>query len=241
MSKQSPKAARKLPSVTRRPSIAYSPLEALVPDPKNPRTHVRAQICAIARSIKTFGFNAPILVDGRNQIVAGHGRYEAAKILGLVDVPVVRLEHLTEAQARAYMLADNKLTDQSFWDERKVAIVLKELSDIALDFEIEATGFEAPEIDLRIQSLEPSETADDADEFDDPSGPPVSELGDLWLLDGHRLLCGSALDPLAYEALLGGGRASAVFTDPPYNVAMKGHAGERAGRSTANSPWPPAK
>ena len=159
---QSPKTARKLSSAKAPSVIVYLPPEELIPDPKNPRTHAGAQICAIARSIETFGFNAPILVDGRNQIVAGHGRYEAAKMLGLVDVPVVRLEHLTQAQTRAYMLADNKLTDLSFWDERKVAIVLKELSDIALDFEIEATGFEAPEIDLRIQSLEPPETADDA-------------------------------------------------------------------------------
>ena len=141
----------------------------------------RDQIRAIARSIETFGFNAPILIDKRNRIVAGHGRYEAAKMLGLAEVPVVRLEHLTETQAHAYMLADNKLADRSSWDDQKVAIVLKELSDIALDFEIEATGFEAPEIDLRIQSLEPPDEVDDADEFEVPSGLPVSELGDLWV------------------------------------------------------------
>jgi ParB-like chromosome segregation protein Spo0J len=117
--------------------------------------HTSAQIDAIARSIEAFGFNAPILLDKANRIVAGHGRLEAAKRLGLTEVPAIRLEHLSEHQAKAYMLADNKLTDRSSWDDRKVAIVLKELSEIALDFEIEATGFEPPEIDLRIQSLEP--------------------------------------------------------------------------------------
>jgi hypothetical protein len=123
------------------------------------------------------------------------------------------------------MLADNKLTDRSSWDDAKVAIVLKELSEISLDFEIEATGFEAPEIDLRIQSLEAPDAADAADEFDAPVGPPVSRPGDLWLLNDHRLLCGNALDPLAYDALLGEEKASSVFTDPPYNVRIKGHAG----------------
>ena len=129
-------------------------VESLVANPLNPRLHSRQQVMAIARSIETFGFTAPILVDGMNRIVAGHGRLEAAKRLGLESVPVIRLENLTDTQAKAYMLADNKLTDRSSWDDRKVAIVLKELSEIALDFEIEATGFEAPEIDLHIQSLE---------------------------------------------------------------------------------------
>jgi DNA modification methylase len=199
-------------------------LGALVADPRNPRTHSREQIRALAKSIESFGFNAPILVNKDNRILAGHGRFEAAKLLELESVPVIRLEHLTEAQARAYMLADNKLTDRSSWDDRLVAVHLEELSNIALDFEIEATGFEAPEIDLRIQSLAPPDAGDDADEFEDPAGQPVSELGDLWHLNGHRLFCGNALDPTAYEAVLGGETASAVFTDPPYNVRIKGHA-----------------
>jgi DNA modification methylase len=132
--------------------------------------------------------------------------------------------HLTEAQAKAYMLADNKLTDRSSWDDGKVAIVLKELTDIALDFEIDATGFEPPEIDLRIQSLEPpDESRDSEDEFEVPEGAPVSRSGDIWTLGDHRLLCGNALDSHAYGALLAGEKAAAVFTDPPYNVRVKGH------------------
>src|SRR5208283_5489201 len=112
-----------------------------------------------------FGFNAPILVDKVNRIIAGHGRFEAAKLLKLDRVPVLRLDHLTEPQAKAYMLADNKLTDRSSWNERELALHLKELTDLALDFEIEATGFEPPEIDLRIQSLDEFDAADRADEF----------------------------------------------------------------------------
>lgn len=217
--------ARRPASDGRRSAILHLPPSAIGPDSGNPRTHSREQIRAIARSIMAFGFNAPILVTRRNQIVAGHGRLEAAKLLGLAEIPVVRLGHLTDAQARAYMLADNKLTDRSSWDERKVAVVLKELSDIALDFEIEATGFEAPEIDLRIQSLDPPEEIDDADEFDEPAGPAVSQIGDLWRLGNHRLMCGSALDAQAYAELLGGETAAAVFTDPPYNVRVNGHVG----------------
>jgi DNA modification methylase len=200
------------------------PVGSIVPDPSNPRKHSPEQIRAIANSIEAFGFNGPILVDKENRVVAGHGRLEAAKRLKLGEAPVIRLEHLSKRQAKAYMLADNKLTDRSSWDDRKVAIVLKELSAIALDFEIEATGFESPEIDLRIQSLEPpDESTDSADEFDAPEHPPVSRADDLWTLGDHRLLCGNALDPQAYDALLAGEKAAAVFTDPPYNVRVKGH------------------
>jgi DNA modification methylase len=212
-------------------------IQSIVPDPTNPRRHTREQIRAIARSIEAFGFNAPILVDSGNRVVAGHGRLEAAKLLGIAEAPVIRLEHLSEQQAKAYMLADNKLTDRSSWDDRKVAIVLKELSDIAVDFEIEATGFEAPEIDLRIQSLEPpDESADSADEFETSEGPPVSCLGDLWALGDHRLLCGNALDSHAYGALLAGEKAGAVFTDPPYNVRVKGHVSGKGARQHREFP-----
>jgi DNA modification methylase len=196
---------------------------ALTPDPHNPRKHSRAQIRAIARSIDAFGFNAPILIDRNRKIIAGHGRYEAAKILELALVPVIFLNHLTETQAKAYLLADNKLTDRSGWDDQKVAVQLKELSELVLDFDIEAIGFEPPEIDFRIQSLDEPEAADNADEFDAAAGPAVSVAGDLWLLGRHRLYCGNALDPTAYATLLEGEKAAAVFTDPPYNVKIDGH------------------
>jgi DNA modification methylase len=203
--------------------FALLPIMELKPDPSNPRKHGREQVRAIARSIEAFGFNAPILIDRNKQIVAGHGRFEAAKLNGCLQVPVICLEHLTEDQARAYMLADNKLTDRSSWDDGVLALHLKELSERALDFDIEAIGFELPEIDFRIQSLDITEDADRADEFNAAVGPAVSRIGDLWLLDDHRLYCGSALEAMAYDTLLGTAKAAAVFTDPPYNVKVDGH------------------
>jgi len=206
---------------TRR-QLLFVAIGDLIPDPHNPRKHGRAQISAIARSIEAFGFNAPILVDKNNKIVAGHGRYEAAKLLGLAKVPIVSLSHLTPTQAKAYLLADNKLTDRSTWDDPKLAIQLKELSDLVLDFDIEAIGFEPPEIDLRIQSLDSAlEEADDR--FELATGPVVSRTRDLWLLGSHRLYCGNALDATSYDALSNGEKATAAITDPPYNVRIDGH------------------
>jgi DNA modification methylase len=206
-----------------RGKFAVLSITALQPHPGNPRKHSRGQIRAIAKSIETFGFTAPIVIDKDRQIVAGHGRYEAAKLLGLTDVPVVFLEHLNPTQATAYMLADNKLTDRSAWDDVKVATRLKELSELALEFDIEATGFEPPEIDFRIQSLDDTDAADKADEFNFASGPAVSTLGDLWFLGSHRLYCGSALENSTYETLFENEKAAAAFTDPPYNVRIDGH------------------
>jgi DNA modification methylase len=226
MSKRPSTGSARKPSIVGAPAgIVYAPVGSLVPDPGNPRIHDRQQVGAIARSIEAFGFNAPILVGPDNRVVAGHGRLEAAKFLGLADVPVIRLEHLSEEKATAYMLADNTLTDRSSWDDDQLALRLKELHEIALDFEIEAIGFEPPEIDFRIQSLEPPDVADTADEFEPPQGPAVSRAGDVWFLGRHRLFCGSALEARAYELLLEGELAAAVFTDPPYNVRVNGHAG----------------
>ena len=203
--------------------LVYLSISDIKPDPRNPRKHSRAQIEAIADSIEAFGFNAPILIDKNGRVLAGHGRLEAIKLLGLTEVPVICLEHLTEVQARAYMLADNQLTDRSEWDDGQLALHLKELSELALDFNIEATGFELPEIDLRIQSLDDTVDADRADEFRMADGPSVSRLGDLWHLGDNRLYCGSALDSASYTLLMGGELAKAVFTDPPYNVKINGH------------------
>jgi DNA modification methylase len=208
--------------VATRRQLLFVAIGNLIPDPDNPRKHGRAQISAIAKSIEAFGFNAPVLVDKNNKIVAGHGRYEAAKLLGLDKIPIVSLSHLTPTQAKAYMLADNKLTDRSTWDDNKLAIQLKELSDLVLGFEIEAIGFEPPEIDLRIQSLDSAlEEADD--QFELATGPVVSRTGDLWLLGSHRLYRGSALDVTSYNALSNGEKAAAAITDPPYNVRIDGH------------------
>jgi DNA modification methylase len=203
--------------------ISFLAIADLTSAPHNPRKHTRAQVRAIARSIEAFGFNAPILIDKNRQIVAGHGRYEASKLLELSQVPVIFLDHLSETQAKAYMLADNKLTDRSTWDDAKVAVQLKELSELVLDFDIEAVGFELPEIDLRIQSLDTPDAADKADEFEPLTEPAISVAGDLWFLGPHRLYCGNALDAEAYATLMEVEKAAAVFTDPPYNVKIDGH------------------
>jgi ParB-like chromosome segregation protein Spo0J len=200
----------------------YVKVTDISPTTNNPRKHNRQQIRAIATSISAFGFCAPILIDRDKQIVAGHGRFEAAKLLGYSHVPAVSLEHLDPHRACAYMLADNKLTDRSKWDDGKLAIHLKELSELALDFEIEATGFELAEIDLRVQSLDGSDV-DAADEFNPAAGPATSQAGDIWMTGDHRLYCGSALETVSYERLLQSEKAAAVFADPPYNVRIDGH------------------
>jgi DNA modification methylase len=213
--------------------ISLLAIGELVPAPDNPRKHSRQQVRAIARSIKAFGFNQPILIDRHRQIVAGHGRYEASKLLGLTQVPVVFLDHLTETQAKAYRIGDNKLSDRSSFDDVMVARQLKELSESVLDFDLEEDiGFEVPEIDALLQSLDDPDATDRADEFNVANGPAVSVPGDLWLLGPHRLYCGNSLDPTAYAALMESEEAAAVFSDAPYNVPIRGHVMTGNGRIT---------
>lgn len=196
---------------------------SLIPDPKNARQHPDRHVRQLAKSIQAFGFNCPILIDAHNQVVAGHGRLLAAKSLGWSEVPTIRLEHLTPDQVRAYRIADNRLTDCSTWDDRLLAEQLKVLSEAELDFDLDAIGFDLPEIDLRIQSL--GEIEEDADDIPavDPSVEPVSRLGDVWQLGPHRIVCGNALLPETYATLMAGTSADVVFTDPPYNVPIAGH------------------
>jgi DNA modification methylase len=199
----------------------------LKPDPANPRVHSKKQIRQIARSIETFGFNVPVLVDGEDKVIAGHGRLMACRELGWHQVPTLRLEHLSPQQARAFMVADNRLGEIAGWDDRLLAEQLHDLSIAGLDFSLEVTGFEVAEIDLRIASLDdpPAPSADLADAAPDvASGPAVSQPGDLWLLGGHRVMCGNALDLAAFASLMRAERAAMVFTDPPYNVPIGGHA-----------------
>jgi DNA modification methylase len=209
------------------PQIIDRRVEELKPDPNNPRRHSKKQVRQIAASIEAFGFNVPILIDREGKVIAGHGRLAACRALGWSEVPTLCLDHLTPAQARAFMIADNRLTEISTWDDRLLAEQLKELSLSGLDFDLEITGFEVAEIDLRIASLEesPDPAEDPADLVPDlAEAAPVSAFGDLWQLGRHRLLCGNALDPEAFAALMGEQRAAAVFTDPPYNVPIEGHA-----------------
>jgi DNA modification methylase len=209
-------------------SIVYRAIDQLTPDPANPRRHSKKQIRQIANSLNAFGFNVPIPIDRQSKVIAGHGRLLACRELGITEVPTLCLDHLTPAQARAFMIADNKLVENADWDDQLLAQQLKDLSLIGLDFSLELTGFEMGEIDLRIQSLE-----EVSDRLNDPAdavpevmaGPAVSKIGDLWRLGRHCLLCGSTLDTAAFTALMADERASVVFTDPPYNVPIDGHAG----------------
>jgi DNA modification methylase len=196
-------------------------------DPANPRRHSKKQIRQIAESIKAFGFNVPILIDRHGDIIAGHGRWLACRDLDFTEVPTLCLDHLTPAQARAFMIADNRLTEIAVWDDRLLAQQLKELTLVGLDFDIEVTGFEMGEIDLRIASLDdPAQAeADPTDVVPEIPATPLSKLGDMWLLHRHRLLCGSALDSAVFAALMGEERAATAFIDPPYNVRIDGHAG----------------
>jgi DNA modification methylase len=201
------------------------PLGKLRPDPKNPRAHGDKQVRQIANSIEAFGFNVPILIDRHMQVIAGHGRVLASKLLGLTEVPTICLEHLTEAQRRAFMIADNRLTENSTWDARLLGEQLKILSEAELDFSLEITGFEMAEIDLYIDGLESGDDEDAADALPETSnGIQVTRQGDTWLLGKHRVACGDALHPDSYTSLLQGRLAAAVFTDPPYNVPIDGHA-----------------
>lgn len=204
--------------------VEYLAVDALKPYARNPRTHSRKQIRQIADSIKAFGFTNPILIDAGAGVIAGHGRLEAAKLLGAERVPTIRLEDMTEAQKRAYVLADNKLAENAGWDRELLALELQCLAEIDLDFDLTITGFEMGEVDGLIEDLK-EESQDEADQVPeiDPSVAPVSRTGDLWVIGRHRLLCGDATEPAAFDRLLAGKRAQMVFIDPPYNVPIDGH------------------
>ena len=203
-------------------AVEYLPLAELTLDPLNARLHKPAQINQIARSIAAFHFNVPVLVDAEGKVLAGHGRVLACRQLGWSEVPVIRLAHLTPAQARAFAIADNRLSETSSWDETLLANHLKELSELDLDFSLEATGFTVGEIDLKIQGLD-IVGDDDPDEAAAPIGPAVAAFGDLWTLGPHKILCGDSLEAASYVLLMGEERASMAFTDPPYNVPINGH------------------
>src|SRR5262245_33601566 len=204
--------------------IEYLPVRELRPHPNNARTHSTKQIRQIANSIEQFGFCNPVLIDDSKQIIAGHGRVQAAKLLGIDAVPTCRLSHLSEADKRAYVLADNKLAEKAGWDRELLAIELQGLID--LDVDVELTGFEMAEIDIILEEAQEASGAALGPEDLSPEplpGPAVSQAGDLWLLGAHRMLCADAREQAAYDALLDGGKADFVFTDPPYNVAIDGH------------------
>ena len=207
-------------------AIVYQTPNALKPRSTNPRTHSNKQINQIAAAIRRFGFTNPVLVDDNNGIIAGHGRLEAARILGLNEVPTVRLSAMSEAEIRAYVIADNKLAENAGWDRNLLGVELKYLSELEIDFDLTVTGFDLAEIDILIDELAPASADDPADEPVDPApGPAVTRLGDVWKIGEHRLICGDSTKPETYQALLGEKRAQMIFSDPPYNVPIGGHVG----------------
>ena len=210
-----------LPETDRRIEM-LSP-SVLTPYKRNARTHTRKQVRQIAESIERFGFNNPVLVDDHNQIIAGHGRVEAAKLLELAEVPTLRLSHMSESDVRAYVIADNKLAEQAGWDQEVLAEELQCLID--LNYNIEVIGFGPGEVEVVLNDADEAkrEAAGPEEYVPELGGKAVSRVGDLWTLGKHRIVCGDARDNNAYELLLGGEKAELVLTDPPFNVKVDGH------------------
>jgi DNA modification methylase len=208
--------------------VDQTPIADLVPYANAVRSHTDKSITRVAESIAEFGLVLPVVIDANRAIIAGHGRVEAAKRLGLEAVPTICADHLTPAQVKAYRIADNRLAELSSWNEEALAIELADLADLklegAIDFDLTITGFDTSEIDLIIGGAG-SADADDPEtvEMPDPAKPAVSRPGDLWILGPHRLFCGNALEEMSYEAVLDGAPVRMVFTDPPYNVPVNGH------------------
>ncbi|MFX1761477.1 site-specific DNA-methyltransferase [Paraburkholderia sp. A1RI-2L] len=197
--------------------IELRPVDVLIPYARNAKQHSDAQVAQIASSIIEFGWGAPILVDGQNNVIAGHGRLLAARKLGLTEVPVVPMTHLTDIQRRALILADNKIGENASWDDKLLGLELAELKDAGIDLAL--TGFSTDEWDALIAGDEPDHGGQtDEDAVPEVDEIPVSRSGDVWLLGEHRLLCGDATKAESYKTLLGDELADMVFTDPPYNV-----------------------
>jgi DNA modification methylase len=200
-------------------------LEKLIPWARNPRTHSDAQIAQIAASIEEFGFNNPILVDTNAGIIAGHGRLLAAQRLGLTEVPVIVLDHLTEAQKRAYIIADNQLALNAGWDESLLSAELAALRE--QDFDISVIGFEDEELARLLAAQDATEGLTDEDAIPALPETPTSALGDLWILGNHKLLVGDATAQPDVERLMAGHAADLIFTDPPFNVDYEGYTKDR--------------
>jgi DNA modification methylase len=200
------------------PKISMLATKDLIPYARNTRTHSEEQVNQIVSSIKEFGFTNPVLVDQDNMIIAGHGRVMAANKLKLDKVPTICLKHLTEAQKKAYIIADNRLALNAGWDEDMLKVELEELND--LEFDISLLGFEDNEIESLLS--EPTEGLTDEDAVPDLPEEPTTKLGDLWILGEHRLLCGDSTSIDAVDKLMDGNKADMVFTDPPYNIDYQG-------------------
>ena len=198
-------------------SLQYKPLEMLIPYARNARQHSDAQVAQIAASIREFGWAAPIIVDAQSNVIAGHGRLLAARKLGLAEVPVVSMDHLSDTQRRALILADNKIAENATWDEAVLGVELAALSEAG--FELGLTGFSPDEWERLIEGdLSDEKGLTDEDAVPEVSEHAVTKPGDIWILGDHKLLCGDATKADDFKALLGDELVDMTFTDPPYNV-----------------------
>lgn len=195
--------------------IETLPIDTLIPYARNSRTHSDEQVAQIAASIREFGFTNPVLIDADGGLIAGHGRVMGARKLGLADVPCIRLSHLSEAQRRAYVIADNKLALNAGWDDAMLALELRDLQ--GMDFDLSLTGFENDDITALLAGLDATpEGATDADDVPPLHADVVTQPGDVWVLGKHRVMCGDSTDPGSVALLMSGEKADLCFTSPPY-------------------------
>ena len=210
--------------MTQNRKLEWRSVSTLIPYARNSRTHSDEQIAQIAASIKEFGWTNPILVDGDNGIIAGHGRLSAARKLGHEEVPVIELKDLTETQRKAYIIADNRLALNAGWDNEMLTI---ELNDLLADgFALELLGFDPKEIDALLEP-EVVEGLTDEDAVPDVPDEPITKMGDIYQLGNHRLICGDSSSQNDVDKVLDGDRPDMIFTDPPYNIDYQGVSDKR--------------
>jgi DNA modification methylase len=205
-----------MPQIQKHPEIRMTPVDNLIPYARNARTHSDEQVAQIAASISEFGFNNPILTDGEHGLIAGHGRLAAARKLGLKEVPVIELGHLSDTQKKAYILADNRIALNAGWDDGLLTLELQELQGANVDLGL--LGFGDEEIERLLNGADDGGGLTEDDAVPEPPVEPVSKPGDLWILGNHRLLCGDSTLLSDVERLMDGQLADMAFTDPPYNV-----------------------
>ncbi len=231
--------AHPCPSADRR--IEMRAVAELTPARRHARTHSKKQIRQIAQSIETFGFLNAVLVDPKGRVIAGHGRVLAALLLKLTHVPTLEISHLSEAEIRAYVIADNRLAELAGWDKELLALELQDLLTIDLNFDLGVIGFEAPEIDLLVQGLAPERDPDDDLTERDAAGPPVTRVGDLWRLGAHAILCADAREPQSYARLMGASAPAWSSPTRPTTCRSTATSPASAPPGTASSRAPPAR
>lgn len=208
-------------------NVENVPISSIKPYKNNPKIHNNKQVQQIMNSITEFKFTSPILIDENNEILAGHGRLLAAQKLGLTEIPAINLLYLTEAQKKAYRIADNKLTENGKWDFDLLKVEFQDIEKLNIDFSLDITGFDTPELDiifdtdLTTKEIKLDEKANSVPFI--PEDEILSKEGDIWQLGNHRIICGNSLEKSVYEKLLEYKKADMIFTDPPYNVKVEGH------------------